>query len=109
MPIDAPFFDIRDEDGLQREVAAAVALGFAALQPFVEPLTQYYAGRARSGFQPESIFVNLVDLEKGEYRFAIGVSPSLRRDPRGANKLRPQWHRHKGCWLSRPSASASYS
>ena len=30
MPIDAPFFDIRDEDGLKQEVAAAVALGFAA-------------------------------------------------------------------------------
>ena len=30
MPIDAPFFDIRDEAGLQREVAAAVAFGFAA-------------------------------------------------------------------------------
>jgi (S)-citramalyl-CoA lyase len=29
-PIDAPFFDIRDEDGLKQEVAAAVALGFAA-------------------------------------------------------------------------------
>jgi (S)-citramalyl-CoA lyase len=29
-PIDAPFFDIRDEDGLKREVAAVVALGFAA-------------------------------------------------------------------------------
>jgi (S)-citramalyl-CoA lyase len=29
-PIDAPFFDIRDEAGLQHEVAAAVALGFAA-------------------------------------------------------------------------------
>jgi (S)-citramalyl-CoA lyase len=30
MPIDAPFFDIRDETGLKQEVAAAVALGFAA-------------------------------------------------------------------------------
>ncbi|HEY2226671.1 MAG TPA: aldolase/citrate lyase family protein, partial [Xanthobacteraceae bacterium] len=29
-PIDAPFFDIRDEAGLMQEVAAAVALGFAA-------------------------------------------------------------------------------
>jgi (S)-citramalyl-CoA lyase len=29
-PIDAPFFDIHDEAGLQREVAAAVAFGFAA-------------------------------------------------------------------------------
>src|SRR5204863_9670796 len=29
-PIDAPFFDIRDEDGLKQKVAAAVALGFAA-------------------------------------------------------------------------------
>jgi (S)-citramalyl-CoA lyase len=29
-PIDAPFFDIRDEAGLEHEVAAAVALGFAA-------------------------------------------------------------------------------
>ena len=29
-PIDAPFFDIRDEDGLKQEVGAAVALGFAA-------------------------------------------------------------------------------
>jgi (S)-citramalyl-CoA lyase len=29
-PIDAPFFDISDEDGLKQEVAAAVALGFAA-------------------------------------------------------------------------------
>ena len=30
MPIDAPFFDIRDEAGLQHELAAAMALGFAA-------------------------------------------------------------------------------
>jgi (S)-citramalyl-CoA lyase len=29
-PIDAPFFDLRDEAGLKQEVAAAVALGFAA-------------------------------------------------------------------------------
>ena len=29
-PIDAPFFDIRDEAGLRQEVAAAVALGFGA-------------------------------------------------------------------------------
>ena len=29
-PIDAPFFDIRDEAGLKQEVAAAVALGFPA-------------------------------------------------------------------------------
>src|SRR5277367_6336503 len=29
-PIDAPFFGIRDEPGLKQEVAAAVALGFAA-------------------------------------------------------------------------------
>jgi (S)-citramalyl-CoA lyase len=29
-PIDAPFFDLRDEVGLKHEVAAAVALGFAA-------------------------------------------------------------------------------
>ena len=29
-PIDAPFFDTRDEVGLKKEVAAAVALGFAA-------------------------------------------------------------------------------
>ena len=29
-PIDAPFFDIRNEAGLKQEVAAAVALGFAA-------------------------------------------------------------------------------
>jgi (S)-citramalyl-CoA lyase len=29
-PIDAPFFGIRDEPGLKKEVAAAVALGFAA-------------------------------------------------------------------------------
>jgi (S)-citramalyl-CoA lyase len=29
-PIDAPFFDIRNEAGLKHEVAAAVALGFAA-------------------------------------------------------------------------------
>jgi (S)-citramalyl-CoA lyase len=29
-PIDAPFFDIRDEAGLKHEVAAAVAFGFAA-------------------------------------------------------------------------------
>jgi (S)-citramalyl-CoA lyase len=29
-PIDAPFFDLRDEGGLKQEVAAAVALGFAA-------------------------------------------------------------------------------
>ena len=29
-PIDAPFFDLRDEAGLNQEVAAAVALGFAA-------------------------------------------------------------------------------
>src|SRR5277367_5134717 len=30
IPIDAPFFDLRDEVGLKHEVAAAVALGFAA-------------------------------------------------------------------------------
>jgi len=30
MPIDAPFFDLRDSAGLKQEVAAAVALGFAA-------------------------------------------------------------------------------
>jgi (S)-citramalyl-CoA lyase len=30
MPIDAPFFDLHDADGLRREVAAAVAFGFAA-------------------------------------------------------------------------------
>jgi (S)-citramalyl-CoA lyase len=30
VPIDAPFFDLRDEAGLKQEVAAAVALGFAA-------------------------------------------------------------------------------
>ena len=29
-PIDSPFFDLRDEAGLKQEVAAAVALGFAA-------------------------------------------------------------------------------
>ena len=29
-PIDAPFFDLRDEAGLKQEVAAAVALGFTA-------------------------------------------------------------------------------
>jgi (S)-citramalyl-CoA lyase len=29
-PIDAPFFNLRDEAGLKQEVAAAVALGFAA-------------------------------------------------------------------------------
>lgn len=29
-PIDAPFFDLRDEAGLKQEVAAAVTLGFAA-------------------------------------------------------------------------------
>jgi (S)-citramalyl-CoA lyase len=29
-PIDAPFFDLHDEAGLKQEVAAAVALGFAA-------------------------------------------------------------------------------
>src|SRR5215475_4780793 len=29
-PIDAPFFDIHDEAGLKQEVAAAVAMGFAA-------------------------------------------------------------------------------
>jgi (S)-citramalyl-CoA lyase len=29
-PIDAPFFDIRDQEGLKQEVAAVVALGFAA-------------------------------------------------------------------------------
>jgi (S)-citramalyl-CoA lyase len=29
-PIDAPFFDIRDEAGLKHEVSAAVAFGFAA-------------------------------------------------------------------------------
>jgi len=29
-PIDSPFFDIHNEDGLKQEVAAAVALGFAA-------------------------------------------------------------------------------
>jgi (S)-citramalyl-CoA lyase len=29
-PIDAPFFDLRDEAGLKQEIAAAVALGFAA-------------------------------------------------------------------------------
>jgi len=29
-PIDAPFFDLRDEDGLEQEVTVAVALGFAA-------------------------------------------------------------------------------
>jgi (S)-citramalyl-CoA lyase len=29
-PIDAPFFDLHDEAGLKHEVAAAVALGFAA-------------------------------------------------------------------------------
>src|SRR5271166_1584732 len=29
-PIDAPFFDLRDEAGLKQEVAAAVAFGFAA-------------------------------------------------------------------------------
>jgi len=35
-PIDAPFFDLRDEAGLKREVAAAVAFGFnakAAIHP----------------------------------------------------------------------------
>src|SRR5271168_641147 len=32
-PIDAPFFDIRDEAGLKREVVAAVAFGFGANHP----------------------------------------------------------------------------